>query len=460
MPYVSGIYAVEKELFRSWSGSDKAKRDLLFRSMDGSKFGFGNSQVVSLIDWDDDYYYLPRRYAYANLPAEILDATENRVSGGSPITMDFNEELQASRPELKQRQDVTVNEVLHKLQTSAEPFAGGLLQAACGTGKTLMAMKIAQRLGVTTLVLVHKEFLMDQFIDTAKRFLFLEDEDIGIVQQKRVEYEGKKVVIAMIQSVLSKEYEQAFYDWAGLVILDESHIIGAPLFNESLPKFSAKYTLGLTATPRRGDGLQPVFEERLGPILSVMAGKSLLTADVYQMLLPCRVPEGLYKWKDKTFLGKLVTALTEDGQRNQYLAGQFIRALKAGRKILVLSDRREHLEELRRLVEDEMKNITIGFYWGGLKKAVREQAATCDLILSTYSMSCQGLDIPDLDTLFLATPKSDVEQSVGRILRHHDEKKQPIVVDLVDDNKLCVRFAFKRLNQYRTLGFEIKQPIG
>jgi len=157
-------------------------------------------------------------------------------------------------------------------------------------------------------------------------------------------------------------------------------------------------------------------------------------------------------------LSKVVNWLVTSERRNRLIVQLLLKALDAGRKVLVLSSRREHLNVLRHMLRTEVgkagKQYSTGLYVGGMTDEERSVSATKDCIFGTYQMAAEGLDIPDLDTLFLTTPKGDIEQSVGRILRTVDGKKEPVVVDFVDMSiGLCVGLTNKRIKQYRELGY-------
>jgi len=434
--------------------------DLGFKSFGGEKYGFGKPSTVSLVQTetrvDGSWIGVPRRYAYERLP-QLCVGVDEKVSDGSPVSMTFDETVQAKRPELKARQDQLIGEYLLALEAQGTPFKGGIACAPCGTGKTVMLLKILAKLGRTALVLVHKDFLVEQWKERMAQFLNLKPEEIGHVQRDTCDFQDKKIVVAMVQSITQRSYPQAFYDWPGVVVCDETHRMGAPVFNQAIPLFPARYRLGLTATPRRGDGLQAVFEWHIGKVAAKMTGAET-TPKVYQVPFDVYIPEQVYKWREKVFLGKLVTKLCKLHNRTDWIARECVRACKADRRVMVLSDRIEHLEDLKTAFDVECSSaFTSGFYIGGMKDAERAVSAQCDLILGTFAMAQEGLDLPEVDTLFLASPHSDVEQPIGRILRWHEDKKEPVVVDIVDSVPVCQKFAEKRLKQYKRLKYDVKR---
>jgi len=213
------------------------------------------------------------------------------------------------------------------------------------------------------------------------------------------------------------------------------------------------------------DGLQAVFEWHIGRVLAKIKGAEL-TPKIYQIPYDLWLPEDLYMWRDKKtgevkklFLAKLTNLLVEVPKRNVWLIKEMLRAVKSGRKVLLLSDRREHLDILAKTLGSKDPTITTGLYVGGMRKGEREKSEKCDIILGTFQMCREGLDIAAIDMLYLSTPKSDVEQIVGRVLRFHEDKKEPVVVDLVDSLPVCLDFARKRLRQYRKLGYTIVKSV-
>jgi len=313
---------------------------------------------------------------------------------------------------------------------------GGIIQAKPGWGKTVCALSITCKLNIPTLVVVHKEFLMNQWEERIRKFI--PGARIGRVQQDECDFRGKTVVMGMVHSLGGKQpYPDDLWDWPGLIIVDECHRIGARTWSVVPPRFRAKYRLGFTATPRRKDGADDVFWQHIGPIL--FAGKEerlkpkvkrvwskfkLVKTDRFN---PNLAPKSL-----------LMNFLCASRHRNDTILSQVVAALEAGRKCIVLSERLKHLaileEQLCGMWPAAAGPISIGQYVGGKKKAQLEESAKAKVIFATVQYASEGLDIPALDTLFLTTPISDVEQAVGRILRPFEGKKDPIVVDFRDDS--------------------------
>jgi superfamily II DNA or RNA helicase len=434
------------------------KDDLTFTSLGGKSFGFGESQTVCLYEEIGGKLLVPKTYAEKEkLIGEI------QVSDGYPVDLGFDEILQASRPETKRIQDLLISMFLGNFGADYKNHRGGLLCAACGFGKTILGLKLAYLLGRTTLVMVHKEFLVRQWLERISQFLDIDPDKIGRVQGAKCRFEGKSIVIGMIHSLAQRQYTPDLYSYFGTILVDEAHRVSAPMFSQALPKFSARNVIGLTATPRRSDGLEKVFKYLIGNVLAQTDEGRTEMPTIYQVSFNSYCPEQKYtlKGKDgrvkKVYLAKLVNLLTENIRRNDYIITEMTKALAKNRRILVFSDRLEHLRILKEGLEVIMPNVTTGYYVGGMKPEEWEKSAECDAIFSTYAMGKEGLDIPAVDTLYMATPKTDVEQAIGRVVRECLGKKSPIVVDIVDANETCEGFAQKRRWQYQKLGYTVKQ---
>ena len=365
---------------------------------------------------------VPRQTAFIN-PKVLLEAKDLTQHGaerdmGKPIG-------------LRPQQVPLVNGFMDALD-GPRPY-GGLLQAKPGAGKTVMGLEILRRIGRTALILVHKTFLQNQWQERIAQFL--PDAKVGFVRQGVCDFEDKDIVIAMIQSLVSRRYSSAFYKWAGVVLSDEVHRLSAPTWSQVIIQFPAKVRMGLTATPRRKDGMEPVFFWHVGPIISYAGNdRSTLDAVVKVVKWQKRVP-GYFLMRNGMFnRSRWITELAKDKDRNWMLTQFILKALSKGRKVLALSDRLDQLDIIRRLVSLKCNPGTeIDYYVGGRKRKELAVASGADLLLGTYQMAAEGLDIPDLDTLVMLTPKSDVEQAVGRIQRVSGPGKPvPVVIDIVD----------------------------
>lgn len=399
----------------------------------------------------DGKLYLPRNAPYMEGELERIQGNiiDKRVPGKK---VKFNSKIQPYDYQLPAIEALTeVND--------------GILVAGCGTGKTIMFLEAMSRVGVTTLVLVHKEFLMDQWADNAKNFLGLTDEEIGICRSfpSTWTWKGKKLVIGMLQSLYQylDDFPPGFREYFGLVGADECHRMSAPTFERVIEQFPSLRRWGLTATLNRADGLERIFISHLGPVVYEIEGTRVKPV-VVRVPTNIRVDLNQAKSYGKVNLSKLVTLLAQHPERNKRILQLLGKAAEAGRRIIVLTDRREHAEFLKESFDYNFKGYETRMYVGGMSKEERQEAEeNADIFFATFQMAKEGLDIPSLDTLFLVTPNSSeitVEQSAGRISREHPGKKQPMIVDFVDNNvDICMKLYFIRMRIYQRLGIEIQK---
>lgn len=351
----------------------------------------------------------------------------------------------------KLRDETFQNEALRK----AVEAGHGILSLPCGYGKTTVSLAIACKLGYRTMIVVHKEFLANQWKERIQQFC--PGATIGTVQRDKKEVDCD-FVIAMLQSLSLKEYSFSDFDSVGTLIVDEAHHVCAKVFSQSLFKLCARHTFGLSATPERKDGLTKVLHWFMGPTFFAVERENQAQVNVFIIDFKCK------RFGDTppcTRFGKLsmptmITELTEMRDRNSTIVSTIksITRMKTGispRQVLVLSDRRQHCEWLHSQFEDHS-----GLYMGGMKEKDLVKSSAKQIIFATFSQAHEGLDIPSLDTVILATPKSDIVQSIGRIMRETPGKKNnPRIYDIVDHWSVFFTMFQKRLKVYKQGGFKI-----
>jgi superfamily II DNA or RNA helicase len=377
--------------------------------------------------------YLPRFYALENYGVP----KKNELPPGEPIELNFQGDL---RPVQHQAIDATL--------TAFENYGGGLVSLDTGLGKTVVALKLISMMSVKALVIVHAEFLLEQWVSRIKQFL--PDARIGVIRQERCETQDVDITVAMIQTMVNRDYPKNFFESYGFMSIDETHHVASRTFSSLFYKVQTKYILGLSATPQRKDGLSRVIYYFMGPqIITIKreTNKPMITF-VYN---ETRGYTEEYNKLGKINSPAMITMLTKQEPRNLLIVATIKEYLLQNRKILVLSDRRDHCVYLSRQVEGSM------VYLGGMKTEEREESIKSRVIFGTYQASGEGFDVPELDTLVLATPKSDVEQAVGRILRQQNPN-EPVVVDIVDAFSIFNGQYYKRRRFYKTSGFKIKLP--
>ena len=331
----------------------------------------------------------------------------------------------------------------------------GLLELPCGFGKTILALKIISLLGLKTLIIVHKEFLLEQWVERMAEFL--PTARIGKIQGTTIDVEGKDVVLAMLQSLSMKEYEPKVFDGFGLCIIDETHHIAAEVFSEALFKVVAPHMLGLSATMERKDGLSKVFKLFLGEIAFSAQREKVDNVMVHKVIF--KSDDEVYNrteanWKGETQFSSMITKVCGFAPRNEFLLTVLKHLLtdERNKQIMILSQNRALLDYLH--VAIEARAISdVGFYVGGMKTAALKKTEDCRVILATFAMAEEALDIKTLTTMVLATSKTDVTQAVGRILRVKHER--PLVVDVVDEHQVFVNQWGKRKAFYKKNGYHV-----
>ena len=331
----------------------------------------------------------------------------------------------------------------------------GVLSLPCGYGKTTVALAIACKLGYRTMIMVHKEFLANQWRERIHQFC--PGATIGIVQKDKIEL-NHDFVIVMLQSLSMKTYDVGAFESVGTLIVDEAHHICARVFSQALFKVCPKHAFGLSATPERKDGLTRVLHWFLGDTFFAIERKNQEQVEVFAVKYDCpqfREPPPCNR-VGKLSLVQMITDLVENGHRNNVIL-KLIKKITKGtnRQLLVLSDRRLHCQELHSHFPE-----TSGLYMGGMKEKDLEESSKKTIIFGTFSQAHEGLDIPTLDSLILATPKSDITQSIGRIMRETKGKKNhPQIYDMWDQWSILNAMYMKRRKVYRQGGYKIDDRV-
>tara|TARA_B110000285_G_scaffold235222_2_gene315642 strand:- start:1631 stop:2983 length:1353 start_codon:yes stop_codon:yes gene_type:complete len=348
----------------------------------------------------------------------------------------------------KLRDSTRQNEAL----AAALDVGHGILSLPCGYGKTTVSLAIASRLGWRTMVVVHKEFLAQQWIERIEQFC--PGARVGRVQRDLKEVEGCDFVIAMLQSLSQKEYSPKDFQSVGTVIVDEAHHICAQVFSQSMFKVCPRHLFGLSATPVRKDGLTKVLEWFAGPTFFAVERPPEEGVEVIPLDFDCPAFRELppQNRAGKISLTQMITDIVEMPARNKLIEGVIRKLLKTPRHVLVLSDRRIHCQELHRTIGSEVS----GLYMGGMKQVDLEESSRKKVIFATFSQAHEGLDIPSLDTVILATPKSDIVQSIGRVMREGGNRAaHSVIYDVRDHWGVLWAMYSKRSRVYRKGGYNI-----
>ena len=377
-----------------------------------------------------------------------------KISFGKTINLKFNGEL---RDYQERVMDSYLKAIKLGKKEEDNSEGSGLIELYAGGGKTCLALKIIEQIKKKTLILVHKTFLKNQWIERIKQFL--PDAKIGTIQGQIIDIEDKDIVIGMIQSISMKSYPDNIFDDFGFCIIDETHHISSQTFSNCLRKCTTLYSLGLSATMNRKDGLTPVFKMYLGDICNKEKQKKeqdnvLVKAIDYVVFDDDEYNDVLRDYRGNIKYSTMLSKVSKFDYRSEFIINVIENELKINKdqQIILLGHQKNLLNYIFKAVES--KNITsVGYYIGGMKEKDLKVSETKQLILATYAMAAEALDIPSLTTLILATPKSDIVQSVGRILRK--KHSQPLIIDIIDQHECFLNQFKKRKAFYNEKNYKI-----
>jgi len=361
-------------------------------------------------------------------------------------------------------------------------------------------MAIAATLGVRTLFLCHTGNLMEQAIERCKQFL--PDARIGILRKDKCEIEDKDIIFGTLQSLYKRDYPQHLLDTIGLTIVDECHHASSQTFATAILKLRSRYILGLSATPKRKDGLAHIFHWLLGPLL-IKVDRTFEHVDCLFVEYTQGNQKEYTRGKNVNF-DKMRKVVAGDATRNQLIISRIINKhfnslSGVKRKAVAFSHLIDHLQLLKvglgvqykQLLESVLggqyeirhpsKNVeqiwrtdrnveslefSVGLYLGEmhlpdgkkykLKKHDYALAEQCDVILATYQMMAEGVDIPRMDMAYFLTGNGDIEQPLGRVLRTHPDKNIPAMEYFFDPFSIHQGQGYKAMNYLKDLGYSIK----
>lgn len=476
--------------------------------------------------------YVPHYYGLQQLgpPLEI------KISEGTNINLQF-------AGQLRDYQRPVVEKFINHV--SERGVGGGLLELPCAWGKTSGSLYILSMLAKKTLVIVHKEFLMNQWVERIQQFL--PEAKIGKIQGSVIDIEGKDIVLCMLQSLVGKEYPSNLFDSFGLTIIDEVHHISSQTFSNALFKVVTKYMLGLSATMNRKDGTTKVFKLFLGDVIHKAETKTETEVEVratYYTTTDKEFNETILDYKGQPQISSMISKLSSYTRRTEFIIShlnEFIQngnaeecirhkaimdsaippcgkctktvhylvknsccgivkycmpclnsyqlnnatATASGRKQRakcpdcnkVLAFEQHYIEnpfvapltQRHTIVLSHNLNVleymynkivcnnfaSVGYYVGGMSEQELKISETKQVILATFSMAAEGLDIPTLNAEFLISPKTDVVQAVGRILRAKHATSKPIIYDFIDSHETFRRQWVKRRAFYRKQKYTI-----
>jgi superfamily II DNA or RNA helicase len=505
------------------------RNDLTIKPVSHGAPGGGNNQVsFPAYRESSNKFYVPHYYGLKNFGAP----KEYKISEGDNIDLDF-------AGTLRDYQEPVVNKFIDHCNNVK--YGGGLLELPCAWGKTSGSLYILSKLKKKTLVIVHKEFLMNQWIERIQQFL--PKARIGKIQGSVIDIDDKDIVIGMLQSLSMKEYPASVFDSFGLTIIDEVHHISSEVFSNTLFKLVTKFMLGLSATMNRKDGTTHVFKMFLGDVIFKGEQKGEDFVEIRAITYKVdddEFNETILDYRGKPQNSSMISKLCEYNRRTEfiikilcdficvdnidneiankhkldmdkmvqnceicnknnnyliknnccnsvkycmlcmeniknncskkerpkcptckkvlkyeqnYIENKFVKPLEKTHTIIMS----HNLSILHYIYKKFVcKNLaSVGYYIGGMSEAELKISEKKQIVLASYSMSSEGLDIPTLNSEFLITPKTDIIQTVGRVLRAKHKYSHPIIYDFVDSHDVFQRQWLKRKSYYKKQNYTI-----
>jgi len=420
-----GYTLLKKEL--TIEQQKQIRNDLTIKPYVGGAIGNTNPVTYPAYRESDKKFYVPHHYGVDTFGPP----KEYKIPEGDNIDLEFNGALRDYQEPVVKKFITTVT----KPNVNGDVCGGGLLELPCAWGKTSGSLYILSQLKKKTLVIVHKEFLLNQWIERIQQFL--PKARVGRIQGQIIDIEDKDIVIGMLQSLSMKEYPASIFESFGFTIIDEVHHISSQTFSNALFKIVTKYMLGLSATMNRKDGTTRVFKMFLGDV--IFKGKRDEQHNVIIKAIEYYVDDDDFNHVITDFRGNvsyssMISKLCEYNRRSEFIIKVVVNLLNDNPKqqILILAHNRNLIKYLHDAIQHR-KIATVGYYVGGMKETALKESETKQVIVASYALAEEGLDIKTLTTLIMATPKTNIQQSVGRILR--EKHGQPIVVDIIDSHE-------------------------
>ncbi|MDO8604264.1 MAG: DEAD/DEAH box helicase family protein [bacterium] len=412
----SGVSTFIKEELNLFNKEYVAKKRM-------GKSVFGTEKYFNLIKDNNDELSLPR--GFLEKLTDYLDK-EN-------ITHKITENYKKHKS-VKFKSNITLHKEQEKLLVALNNKTNGIIISPPGSGKTIIALELTAKLGLPTLILVNRNQLLSQWIERAEQFLGIPKTQIGVISgvKKKV---GKQITIATIQSLTRYKNLSELQDSFGVIIIDECHHLPAKTYRELIGSFKSKYCFGLTATHERKHGTEKITEFVIGPIIAEAKASDTASSKTFEITIhPTKVTLPFrYKTDHYETIAKVISY---DSTRNELVAKAILKEVKAKRKVLVLTERKEHVEILNLYLRGEAETIAIsGDDSARSRKLKHDQikAGNFQVLLATGQLLGEGFDVHSIDTIVLAFPFSfegKLVQYIGRlrgeglkyVIDFHDEK--------------------------------------
>jgi len=393
--------------------------------------------------------YIPRFYGIDRygLPKD------EKLQTGDDICLHFDKKLRDYQENIVGIYMNYVNSTL--TENSTTKGNGGILEVPCGRGKTIMALNIISKLQKKTLIIVHKEFLMNQWIERINEFL--PGAKIGKIQGPEFNIENKDIVIGMIQTIYDKIYDDDAFSSFGLTIIDEVHRIGSEQFSRTLFKTITPYMLGISATVERKDKLTKILYMFIGKKIYEEKREDDEEVQVRSLFYNVQdqdFNDTLLDYRGNPKFSSMITKLSNYNRRSDFIMKVLTDLRKENNKkqVMILAHNRSLLTYFYEYITYHDIGTT-GYYVGGMKQEKLQETETKDIVLATYAMAAEALDIKTLSTLIMASPKTDITQSVGRILR--TKHQNPIIIDIVDPHDIFQKQWLQRKRFYKKCNYKI-----
>lgn len=344
----------------------------------------------------------------------------------------------------------------------------GILQSKAGSGKTQMGIALIARLGVKTLWLTHTQDLLSQSYDRAKQYI--DESLLGTITAGKVNI-GKGITFATVQTLSKQDLTQYKYTWDCIVVDEVHRCAGTPTaatqFSKVISNLACEHKYGLSATVHRADGLVKTTFMLVGNIAYTVPDEAIADKVMDVVVKRVNIPleeldEECLDTDGTVIYTKVISSLCTDQDRNKVISEQLVKEKEHYN--LILSDRLNHLETLLQSLPEELQKDAVLISGKMTSKKGREARAQAiedmkagkkHYLFASYKLAKEGLDIPRLDRLHLATPQKDyavITQSVGRVARTFDGKEQPICYDYVDNFKMFENMYKLRCRSYRKCG--------
>jgi hypothetical protein len=442
-------YSVKKDCFDE-KDIESVKRELTVEVKNGMFDNIEPKKYV-LYQENDTKLYIPKYYGL-----QRFGVPDRNVIGDGEHRPNMN-----FIGTLRENQVLQVNAFLEACMNPKK--MGSIINLGCGEGKTIISLKIATELKLKTLFISHKDFLNVQFVESAK--IFCPEAKIGVIKQNKVDIEDKDFVVGSLQSIAMRDYDPAIFKDFGLVIIDEVHHCAAEVFCKALVKTCSKYTLGLSATLNRKDGLQRVFKWYIGvPAIKLVRNKnddSDIDVKLYYFNdnnpKYCKIETIYNKISPVKMLGNVVSYKP----RVLFCCKAIIENMNDDRQMLVLSERKSLLNDIHKILSETPDfKYTMGFYVGGMSQKKLEESITKHILLGSRNMCSEGFSQKSLNSIILVSPFGDIEQSIGRILREppNERKVKPLVIDIVDNFSIFINRFNTRKSYYSKRNYNIIVP--